>query len=343
LLRWFGKHGRSLPWRRTRDPYRIWVSEVMLQQTRVQTVIPYYRRFLRRFPSVASLAAADLETVLKAWEGLGYYGRARNLHRACRVVQGEHGGRIPRDPDAFRRLPGVGDYIGPAVSSIAFRAPVAAVDGNVKRVLSRLHAIATPIDLPASNTRFKKAAQSMLDPEDPGGFNQALMDLGALVCTPRSPACPRCPLRRFCRAHLSGRAERFPCRRPRPALPTRRVAVAVVSRGGRLLITRRPEQGLLGGLWEFPGGKIEEGESPEDACLRELKEETGITAAVIDRLATVRHAYTHFKVVLEVFRCAYRAGRVRLAGATGHRWVTVTELDGYAFPGANRKFIPLLR
>jgi A/G-specific adenine glycosylase len=315
----------------------------MLQQTRVDTAIPFYRRFLRRFPTLKALAASDLEVVLKLWEGLGYYGRARNLHRACRVVQRDHAGRVPRDPDSFRRLPGVGDYIGAAVFSIAFRAPVAAVDGNVKRVLSRLNAIASPVDLPASHTRFKKAAQAILDPEDPGGFNQALMDLGALVCTPRNPACSRCPVRRFCRAVLDGTVARFPRRRPRPSPPTRRVAVGVVFRRGRVLITRRPEQGLLGGLWEFPGGKIEEGESPEDACLRELKEETGITAAVVERLATVRHAYTHFKVVLEVFRCTYRSGRVRLAGAVDHRWVTVAELDDHAFPGANRKFIPLLK
>ncbi|MCP4575420.1 MAG: A/G-specific adenine glycosylase, partial [Deltaproteobacteria bacterium] len=200
LLDWYKKHHRSLPWRNTSDPYGIWVSEVMLQQTLVKTVIPYYNRFLSAFPEPEALAEADLQKVLKLWEGLGYYARARNLHRAAREIMEFHGGAVPKDRTLLKALPGIGDYIAAAVSSIAFGKPHAAVDGNVKRVLARFHKTALPINDPASGKVFRNAAEAFLEKSNPGEFNQAMMELGALVCTPKNPSCHDCPLARECRA-----------------------------------------------------------------------------------------------------------------------------------------------
>ena len=343
LLEWYGRNQRKLPWRETSDSYRIWVSEVMLQQTRVETVIPYYRRFLARFPTVFDLARSREETVLKLWEGLGYYSRARNLHRAAKTVVREFGGTVPSDINAFRSLAGVGEYICAAVLSIAFSKPLAVADGNVKRVLARLKTSRKPVNDSKAHRYFQRAAEKLLAKDRPGDYNQAVMELGALVCIPKNPVCAGCPVSMFCRAFQRGEVRRFPRRAASRKIPTRRIAAAVVRRRGRLLITRRPSSGLLGGLWEFPGGGIEKGETPEQACLRELKEETDITARITGHLITVRHAYTHFRIIMDVFRCEYVSGEVRLNGSTASRWVWPSQLDRYAFPAANRKFIPQLQ
>jgi A/G-specific adenine glycosylase len=343
LLAWYASSRRDLPWRRTRDPYRIWVSEVMLQQTRVQTVIPYYQRFVERFPDVASLAAADADAAIKAWEGLGYYARVRNLQRAARAVVERYGGDVPSDPDAFRDLPGVGDYVCAAVQSIAFGRPLAAVDGNVKRVLARLFAIEDPVNRAASARVFQSHADSLLDRRDPAAFNQAMMELGATVCRPTSPRCDECPVRGRCEAARGGAVGRYPVRERKRPVPEYRVAVGVVEDDGRMLITRRPAEGLLGGLWEFPGGKIRDGESAREAAAREIREETGLEVDVTDFVARVRHAYTHFRVELEVYRCRPRGGTgVVLDGPTDYRWIHPEEVARYAFPKANHKFIPFL-
>ncbi len=342
LLAWYDKSRRPLPWRMTRAPYRIWVSEVMLQQTQVATAIPYYRRFIARFPTLRRLAQADLDTVLKLWEGLGYYARARNLHRACAAVLARHGGRVPGAWEPFRALPGVGDYIAAAVLSIAFGRPYAVVDGNVKRVLARLFALAAPVNQAASHRMFQAAADRLLDHRRPGEFNQALMELGALVCSPASPECPLCPLNRFCTALRAGKVAHYPRRRPSRPAPEVDIAVGVVFKQGRVLITRRPEEGLLGGLWEFPGGKLRDGESPAAACTREIMEEVGLAVTIDAPIAEVRHAYSHLRVRLHVFRCRHTGGRVRRHGPVDHRWVRIAELDRFAFPRANHKFMPFL-
>jgi len=338
---WYRGHQRPLPWRKTRDPYRIWVSEVMLQQTQVQTVIPYYRDFLEQFPDAASLAGARLEHVLKAWEGLGYYARARNLHRAAQIVMEHHQGKIPDQWKAFRQLPGAGDYITAAVLSLAFGQPYAAVDGNVKRVLARLLVQKTPVNQ-GTAAAFTRAAAELLDRRRPGLHNQAMMELGALVCTPKKPRCAACPVNRYCLARQQDCVDRYPFRRPSPRIPTRHVAAGVVVRGGQLLITRRPPRGLLGGLWEFPGGGIESAETPQQACVREIAEETGLLVTVEHKLASVKHAYTHFKVVLEVFLCHYQGGEVVLNGPVDHCWITPDQISQYPFPRANHKFIPII-
>lgn len=315
----------------------------MLQQTRVATVIPYYTSFLERFPDIGTLASSDQDAVLKAWEGLGYYARARNLHRAASEVMHRHGGEIPRDAELFRRLPGVGQYICAAVSSIAFDTPLAAVDGNVRRVLARLFAVKAPVNRSSSGREFQQIANVLLDRSNPGDFNQAMMELGATICTPTKPVCGACPVADYCVARDSERVVDFPVREKRKPIPQYHVAVGVIEDGDRVLITQRPQSGLLGGLWEFPGGKVRSGESAEEACRREIAEEVNLTVEVGAFVGRVRHAYTHFKVEMDVFRCRYTGGKISLNGPTDYRWVVLEELDDYALPRANHKFLPLLR
>ncbi len=343
LLEWFATSQRNLPWRHSHDPYAIWVSEVMLQQTQVKTVIPYFERFLRRYPDLPALARADLQDVLKSWEKMGYYARARNLHAAARELVTVHNGVIPRSYDELRKLPGVGDYIAAAISSIAFGEPHAVVDGNVKRVLARLFSIEAPVNVARSRAPFLERAQAVLDARRPGEFNQAMMELGATVCLPRKPLCDVCPVSTYCRSYATRRQHDFPVRVKRKPVPTYHVAVGIVRRRGRILITRRKPSGLLGGLWEFPGGRVTDNESPEEACRREIREETHLDVDVTEFLTHVDHAYSHFKIGMDVYSCAYRAGAVTLHGPVDYRWILVDEIDRYAFPGANHKFLPLVK
>ena len=342
LLAWFETHRRELPWRETEDPYCIWVSEVMLQQTQVKKVLEYYQNFLNRFPDVESLADAALQDLLKTWEGLGYYARARNLHKAARVVVKDLAGKIPTDYATFRKLPGVGAYIAAAVQSIAFNAPYAVVDGNVKRVLARLFLIETPINQSASAKIFQDKADLLLDHNAPGIFNQAMMELGATVCRPQSPTCIVCPVNATCRAFRTAQQEEFPVRQKPKPLPEYHIVAGVVHKKGSILITQRKPDGLLGGLWEFPGGKIQVEETPEKACIRAIREETNLLVEPIEYLTRVKHAYTHFKIVMDVFHCHYQSGEVALNEAVDHRWITIGQIDQFPFPRSNHKFIPLL-
>ncbi|MDW8228190.1 MAG: A/G-specific adenine glycosylase, partial [Anaerolineales bacterium] len=276
LLAWYEKHARSLPWRNVSDPYAIWISEVMLQQTRVEAVIPYFERWMKRFPTVADLAAAPEQDVLALWEGLGYYRRARNLHQAARIIMAKYGGQIPRELSALRRLPGVGRYTAAAIASIAYGLDVATLDGNLKRVLARLFNIEEPVDTPAGEKRLWALAEQHLPRGRAGDYNQALMDLGATLCLPRAPRCPLCPVNEFCQARALGVQESRPVRQPKKETPHYTVTAAVIRRNGRVLLAQRPSRGLLGGLWEFPGGKVEPGESLPEALRREIREELAV-------------------------------------------------------------------
>jgi A/G-specific adenine glycosylase len=293
LLAHYDRTRRDLPWRGERDPYRVWVSEVMLQQTRVETVIPFYKRWLQRFPDVAALAEAGLDDVLLAWQGLGYYRRARGLHEGARMVRERNGGIIPSGYEGLRGLPGVGDYTAGAVASIAFGARVGAVDGNVRRVLSRLHDEAT---LPRD--RLRALADAWVDPARPGDWNEALMELGATLCTPRAPACGACPMSRWCRACAAGTQEARPAPPRARAVPSRELATAVVVDGGaRALVVRRPHGGLLGGLWAFPELDVEERASPAQ-LRRAARRAARAAGARVTRsagivLAPVEHRFTH--------------------------------------------------
>jgi A/G-specific adenine glycosylase len=344
LLIWYADHRRDLPWRRTRDPYHIWVAEVMLQQTQVATVAPYYERFLARFPTVAALAAASLDEALKLWEGLGYYARARHLHAAARWVVAEHGGRVPNTMAALLALPGVGRYTAGAILSIAYGQDAPALDGNVRRALSRVFAIEEDVTRGAGRRRLWALAEELLPPGRAGDFNQALMDLGATVCTPRAPLCNRCPLAENCRAHRSSREEQFPVRQPRRALPHYEVTAGVVwSDDGRFLVAQRPLDGLLGGLWEFPGGKQKPGETLPDCLRRELAEELGIEVTVGELLTVVQHAYTHFRITLHAFHCRVVAGQPRALGCADWRWIALDDVPRFAFSAADHQIIAALR
>ncbi len=343
LIGWYRQNQRRLPWRKTREPYCIWVSEVMLQQTQVATVIDYYQRFINRFPDIGALAKADRQSVLKAWEGLGYYARARNLHQAVRRVTTEYQGKIPAEYDRFRALPGVGEYIAAAVLSMAFDQAYAVVDGNVKRVIARIKRLDAPANQASSHKIFQKDADRLLYAPDPGIFNQAMMELGALVCTPRQPKCRQCPVNFFCQAFGTSTTGLYPRRIKQKPVPEYPVAVGVIYKKDRVLITHRPPKGLLGGLWEFPGGRIETDETPEAACLREIQEEVNLTVEIIAHLACIKHAYTHFKIQMDVFICRWTGGRVRCNGPVAHKWIKMKAIDAYPFPTANRKFIPLIR
>jgi A/G-specific adenine glycosylase len=344
LLRWYDGHRRALPWRDTRDPYHIWVSEVMLQQTQVRTVIPYYEAFLARFPTLADLAAASLDEVLRIWEGLGYYSRARNLYAAARRIMAEHGGRIPCSYAALRRLPGLGDYTAAAIASIAFGECVPAVDANARRVLIRLWAIQDEATRSTTLRRLREQVYALLPCDRPGDFNQALMELGALVCTPQNPRCAECPWRAVCRAYALSIQESLPCRRSRAALPHMTVTAGVIRRAdGRVLIAQRKPDAMLGGLWEFPGGKCQDGEALTDCLCREVREELGITIAVEHPLTTLRHSYTHFRITLHVFACRLVAGEPRALACADWRWATLEELSTYAFPATDRKIVRLLQ
>ncbi len=343
LLDWYQCNHRELPWRRTNNPYHIWVSEVMAQQTRVETVIPYYRRFIQRFPDINTLAAADRQDVLKMWEGLGYYRRVHHLHQAARFITDRYKGEFPKDFADIVALPGVGEYIAAAIASIAFSQPFAVLDGNVKRVLSRLYCVDKATNDPTSQRHYQTLAGNMLDGRNPGNHNQALMELGAIICRPTNPVCGKCPVGNCCCAHQSGRVEDYPRRISKKEVPTYHIAVGVIHKNGKLLITQREETGLLGGLWEFPGGKMKDGESAESACRREILEETGLTVKIERFLTQVRHAYSHFKIEVDVFICDYIRGEVQLKGSVDFRWVGIEELDRFPFPKANHKFIPLLK
>lgn len=343
LLAWYGRHKRDLPWRQTDDPYRIWVAEVMLQQMQVDTVIPYYHRFLEQFPTVEALAESSLDEVLKVWEGMGYYARARNLHAAAQVVVEQFGGNVPHARENLIELPGIGPYTAGAILSIAFGESVPAVDGNVRRVLSWLFAIEKPIDQSRTQRRLRELAEELVPADAPGHFNQALMDLGATICTPRKPACLLCPVADWCEAYQRGLQDVLPNTTQRKPTPHYDVTAGVIwNRDGQVLIAQRPVDGLLGGLWEFPGGKREPGERLEACLQREIREELDIEISVGEPIASVDHAYTHFRITLHAFHCTHEAGEPQALDCAGWRWVTLDELDGFAFPKVDREIIKML-
>lgn len=342
LLTWYQAQGRQLPWRETRDPYAIWISEIMLQQTQVKTVRPYYQRWLQTFPTVHDLAQADQQTVLKAWEGLGYYARARNLHKAAQVIVDQYDGQFPETFEAVVALPGIGRTTAGGILSAAFNQSLPILDGNVKRVLARLIALRQPPS--RALDQLWQLSTALVPANQARDFNQALMDLGATVCTRHRPACLLCPWRSPCAAYNQNVQSEIPMTETRAPLPHKLIGVAVVwNEQGQILIDRRPQKGLLGGLWEFPGGKIEPGETVEECIRRELQEELAIDVEVGDRLITIDHAYTHFKVTLNVFHCRHTEGEPQPIECDEVRWVEVSELEQFPFPKANSQIIDAIK
>ena len=341
IVDWFRREARDVPWRGTKDPYAVWVAEIALQQTRVEQGTPYITRFLQRFPTVQSLARADIDEVLKLWEGLGYYARARHRHKAARQSAG-NGGTLPDSVEGLLALPGIGRYTAGAIASIAYDAPVPVLDGNVKRVLARLMDYDASIDTSDADTVMWRTMDALVKGATPGDFNQGMMELGAQVCSPKNPACERCPVVTYCAAHAAETVSSRPVRREKARVPHHQIVVAAIERRGRYLLGRRPEDGLLGGLWEFPGGKVKSGENHEQALKREAREELGVTIAVGGLIASVDHAYSHFKVTLHVYRCALTSGTPAARVHTKLRWTAPAEFSQFAFPKANHKFLHLL-
>lgn len=344
LLAWYDAAAIALPWRGADDPYRVWLSEIMLQQTQIETVKPYYARFLAAYPTVHALAAASLDDVIKMWEGLGYYSRARNLHRAAQHVAFALDGVWPSTVEGLLTLPGVGRYTAGAIASIAFGQVAPVLDGNVIRVLTRLYDDDRDVTTTVMQADLWARAAAALPTDRPGDHNQAVMDLGRLVCTPRAPRCETCPVRRHCRSCAHGTQAQRPVKPKKAPTPHYDVAAGMIwDESGRLLIAQRPAEGLLGGLWEFPGGKREPGETLAACLQRELREELAIEVTVGDLFCVVQHAFTHFRITLHAFTCQHTSGQPQLIGVQAVAWVTPADLERYAFGKADRAVITELR
>jgi len=337
LIRWYKSHHRNLPWRDTQDPYKIWVSEIMLQQTTVPAVLPYYRKWEKLFPDMESLSRTPLQKVLKAWQGLGYYQRVKNLHQASRIIIKKFKGQIPPDYDELKKLPGFGPYTTAAVLSFAFNKPYPVVEANVRRVIMRLLSIQQEIS-PKNDKFLIPFLESHLPRKKPGIFNQALMELGALVCRPKNPRCLLCPITEYCQAYQTGDQEVIPAPKKRNYQKIEAV-IGIIWKKGKVLIQKRPSPGLLADLWEFPGGKRMADETLEKALDREIKEELSAEVAEKKFLTKVHHAYTQFQVALHAYECRLKNGP-RLNKR--HRWVTLRAIRRYPFPSGSAKIINFL-
>ena len=335
LLDWYQKNGCNFPWKNSRDPYSIWLSEVMLQQTKISTVLPYYHKWISVFPHIRLVAETHIDNILKLWEGLGYYARARNFHKACQIVLEKHNGEIPKDPSEFLKLPGVGPYIAGAVMSIAFNLPIPAIDGNVVRVVSRLNSI--NISYPKSKKQIDLFLLELIDHDRPGCFNQALMDLGRVICTPSNPSCNICPVKNHCRSFVNKTVNKYPIKVNKSPCPHYHLSVGLIWKDSRILISKRNDSGLLGGLWEFPGGKIRPNENGADSIVRHAQEVLNISIYPVSRVKQIKHAYSHFSFTVEAYRCKFKGGTPATLGCADFRWIYPYETHKFAFHRANHK------
>lgn len=345
LLKWYDNNAVELPWRRQdATPYHIWLSEIMLQQTQVNTVVDYYNRFLDHYPTINNLAGASLDEVLKRWEGLGYYSRARNLYKTAQIIADDYDGTFPKTVDELLKLPGIGRYTAGAIASIAFDVQAPVLDGNVIRIFSRLLDIDEDVKSSAVQNRLWEQAEEWVPEKRPGDYNQALMELGRTVCKPRNPLCETCPINSYCVAFANGTQAERPVKKRKPPTPHIDVTAAIIrDEHQRILIAQRPLEGLLGGLWEFPGGKQEEGETLEECLKREIKEELDIEIAVEDHFISVKHAFTHFKITLHTYECCYLGGEPKALGVHSWQWITEDDFDQFSFGKADRKVIAALK
>lgn len=330
-----------MPWRGCGDPYKIWLSEIMLQQTRVDQAIPYFERFIEHFPTVYDLAAANQQNVLKVWEGLGYYSRARNLHSAAKRIVDQFDGNVPDSWDEINELKGVGPYTASAVLSIAFQKKYAVVDGNVIRVLSRFYGIEDNVRSTKTKNSIQAHADNLIPDERPGDFNQAVMELGATVCTPSNPDCPDCPLQEGCVAYKTVKTDTIPYKSKKKKRPHHHIGVGIIKNpddnDDRVLIARRPDDAMLGGLWEFPGGKQEPGEGLQETVRRELHEELGVVVSIDKPFMKLDHAYSHFKITLHAYLCKLQKGTPKPQSSQEIRWISIEKLADVPFPKANRR------
>lgn len=344
LLAWFAKHGRDLPWRRTQDPYQIWISEMMLQQTQVSRVIGYFERWVERFPTMQSLAEASEGEVLRFWEGLGYSSRALHCLAAARVVAERYHGRLPDDMVRLRELPGIGPYSAGALLSIAFHREEAAVDGNVCRVLARLFNLKKPVTEKTTRTWIEMRAKELIPKGQTKAFNQALMELGALICVPKRPKCVECPVKRHCQAERLGVVLSRPVPGKKNSVIPIVMATGVLVVDGMLFVQKRLPAGVWANLWEFPGGVVEPGESPEEALVREFIEETELSITALEKITVIRYSYTKYRVTMHAFFCSLGGvGKPILHVAQEWRWADLNELQTLAFPAGHRRLIDHLK
>jgi A/G-specific adenine glycosylase len=343
LLAWYRHNQRDLPWRRIKDPYPVWISEVMLQQTQVQTVIPYYLRFLERFPNVNALATSETEQVLRLWAGLGYYSRARNLQRAARLVIERFGGEFPRSYNDVLSLPGIGRYTAAAILSIAFDQPYAVLDGNVTRVVSRLIGIEGDPKSTAVQNALWATAQKLLPSRDPGDFNQAIMELGATLCSPRQPRCLLCPWQAECAARRAGRQETFPQKLKRPVSRKSKQVAIVIAHRGRFLIVHRSEQPLLRDFWEFPSAELQETEDLETVIAFWIDQKYGLRITKLEPLLTIKHSITFRRIELSVFQTALKRHSSLRGERPKARWVRLSEIQSYPLASASRQIVEALQ
>ncbi|KGX88119.1 DNA glycosylase [Pontibacillus litoralis JSM 072002] len=336
LIQWFQTEQRVLPWRENQDPYRVWVSEIMLQQTKVDTVIPYFNRFIDQFPTLQALAGAEEQQVLKAWEGLGYYSRARNLHSAVQEVVSTYNGQVPNNEKELSSLKGIGPYTKGAILSIAYDTPAPAVDGNVMRVLSRILMIEDDIAKPATRKVFEEVVRELISKEDPSSFNQGLMELGALICTPKKPSCMLCPVQNHCRAFAEGKELQLPIKsskKKQKKLPY--LALILKDERGKVVIQQRPEQGLLANLWEFPMIPLQEVNKEHVASW--FKENYGVEIVLHDTVDHIKHTFSHIIWELEVIEATYTHGQFFEHLTT--TFVTKHELEQYPLPVSHQKIV----
>ncbi|MGA9192141.1 MAG: A/G-specific adenine glycosylase [Anaerolineales bacterium] len=342
LLVWYASEKRDLPWRYTRDPYAVWISEVMLQQTQVETVVPYFQRWMERYPSLQALAEAPIDDVLNLWEGLGYYRRAHALHRAARERRAAGYDSLPDTVTELESLPGIGPYTARAVAAIAFGADVLALDGNLRRVLARIFNVELDISTADGERKLRQLGESVLPRGKASAFNQALMDLGATVCVVRAPRCSTCPVAEMCAAFQAGVEEERPIRPKRKARPHRRLSQVALWRSGSVLVGRRPQHGLLAGLWAFPGETMMDDEAPESAARRTVEEQLRMSCSELGRLGEVEHAYTHFTVTAYAYVCDAGEGHPTSDKLAELSWVELDSLPGLAMGKVDRAIAQLL-
>jgi len=340
LISWFERNKRDLPWRNDRTAWKTLLSEIMLQQTRVDQALPYFEKFMLRFPTVLDFAKADQDEILLLWEGLGYYSRARNLHKTTQLIVEQFDGEIPDNYESLLLIKGIGPYTAAAVSSLVFNESRAVVDGNVIRVISRLYGIDEDVKTSAVKKRIQEIVDSLIDSTKPGLFNESLMELGATICKPKNPLCSECPIQHECVAFSQARTEYLPYKAKKAKVPQHRIGIGVIlNQLGEVLIAKRPDDKMLGGLWEFPGGKQEKGEDIETTIHREFEEEIGIKIKLIKPYSPIKHAYSHFKISLEAWNGTWISGEPKAKESSEIRWIPIHDLDKYAFPKANRKLI----
>ena len=340
LISWYNQQSYDFPWRQNINPYNIWISEIMLQQTQVKTVIPYYMNWMKHYPDIETLQKADINKLLYLWQGLGYYSRAKNIHNAANIIFKKFNNKFPDNYKELITLPGIGDYTASMILSICFKKyDYVPVDGNIKRIMSRVNVLSLKQE---TLQNYKKFTRNYIDKEKPGDSIQALMDIGREICTPKLPKCDCCPIYKNCKAHMQGTMENYPVRKKKKHIPHYDIAVALIWKENKFLISKRPQDKLLGNLWELPGGKLENRESLKQCLKREIKEELDIKIKKIKKIGLIKHQYSHMKLTITLFTCIHHSGKAKPLASQEVRWITMKEKKSFAFPRATHKLFELL-